>query len=106
MTAFRPSDLARRWNCSERTVRNLISTGALRAFRLGGKLLRVTQAAVDQFEQCRNIDLSSPAVSTAPNGESLTDAAAEQVLVRGTSGKLRILSALSMPDSGLSASRP
>ena len=63
-TAYRPSDLARRWQCSERTVRNLIATGTLPAFRLGGKLLRVSQAAVERFEQCQNI------VSSA-SGESL-----------------------------------
>jgi excisionase family DNA binding protein len=56
--AQRPSDLARRWQCSERTVRNLITTGALPAFRLGGKLLRVPIAAVERFEQCQNIDSS------------------------------------------------
>ena len=59
MTALRPADLARRWQCSERTVRNLIATGALPAFRLGGKLLRISHAAVERFEQCQNIDSSA-----------------------------------------------
>jgi excisionase family DNA binding protein len=57
--AQRPSDLARRWQCSERTVRNLIAKGALPSFRLGGKLLRVSLAAVERFEQCQNIDLAA-----------------------------------------------
>jgi excisionase family DNA binding protein len=57
--AQRPSDLARRRQCSERTVRNLISTGALPAFKLGGKLLRVSLAAVERFEQCQSIDSSA-----------------------------------------------
>jgi hypothetical protein len=58
-TAFRPADLARRWQCSERHVRGLINTGALPSFRLGGKLLRVTIGAIERFEQCQtNTDLS------------------------------------------------
>ena len=38
-------------------MRNLISTGALPAFKLGGKLLRVSLAAVERFEQCQNVRL-------------------------------------------------
>ena len=66
--AQRPSDLARRWQCSERTVRNLIATGALPAFRVGGKLLRVSQAAIERFEQCQNIDSSASEESSLSHG--------------------------------------
>ena len=34
--AFTPGDLAERWGCTERHVRNLISRGELQFFRLGG----------------------------------------------------------------------
>ena len=72
--AQRPSDLARRWQCSERHVRNLIATGDLPAFRLGGKLLRISQAAVERFEQCQNID-SSASEESSPSHGMKTDAA-------------------------------
>ena len=59
-SVMRTVDLARRWQCSERHVRNLIShRSSCHAFRLGGKLLRVPIAAVERFEQCQNIDLSA-----------------------------------------------
>jgi hypothetical protein len=45
--------LARDWCCSERHIRNLIAAGELRAFRLGGKLLRITAEEAENF-QCRN----------------------------------------------------
>ncbi len=68
MTALRPADLALRWQCSERTVRNLIASGALPAFRLGGKLLRISQSAVERFEQCQNIDSSASAENSRLHG--------------------------------------
>lgn len=36
-----PGMVAELWHCSERHVRNLIATGDLPSFRLGGKLLRI-----------------------------------------------------------------
>jgi excisionase family DNA binding protein len=53
--AFRPAQLAERWQCSERHVRNLINRGELKFFRLGGKLVRVPRAAVEEFEQCQSL---------------------------------------------------
>jgi excisionase family DNA binding protein len=47
---FTPRTLAQRWDCSERHVRALISEGELRAFRLGGKLLRIAAAEVERYE--------------------------------------------------------
>lgn len=46
-----PRDLAARWQCSERHVRNLIASGELPAFRLGGKLLRIRMEDVEAFER-------------------------------------------------------
>lgn len=47
---FTPTTLAERWQCSERHVRNLIASGELRSFRLGGKLLRIRAEDVEAFE--------------------------------------------------------
>jgi len=48
---YTPSTLAIRWQCSERHIRNLISHGDLKSFKLG-KLLRITKQAVEEYEQC------------------------------------------------------
>lgn len=65
--AWTPSQLAERWECSERHVRNLINRGELQFFRLCGKLVRIPHSGVEAFEQGgeRNsdpspIDVSSP----------------------------------------------
>jgi excisionase family DNA binding protein len=61
-------DVAIRWNCSERHVRNLIAEGRLEAFRLGYKLIRVPLRAVVGFEQCQSTCESSHSeASTPPN---------------------------------------
>jgi excisionase family DNA binding protein len=54
VAVFTPAMLAERWLCSERHVRNLIADRRLRAFRVGGKLLRIAADAVEEFERCRN----------------------------------------------------
>ncbi len=51
---FTPKSLAERWLCSERHVRNLITTGQLPCFRLGGKLIRIKWKDVDDFERNQN----------------------------------------------------
>jgi len=38
---YTPAPLAAEWKCSAHQIRNLIDNGELRAFRLGGKLLRI-----------------------------------------------------------------
>jgi excisionase family DNA binding protein len=43
--------LAIKWGCSERYIRSLVARGELRAFRLGGKLLRITAEAAKEFER-------------------------------------------------------
>ena len=47
-----PAQVAERWQCSERKVRYMIERGALPAFNLDGKLLRVHLKDVEEFEQC------------------------------------------------------
>ncbi|GGH14379.1 hypothetical protein GCM10007036_13670 [Alsobacter metallidurans] len=60
--AMRPIDVAERWQCSERHIRNLFLRGELRGFRAGGKLLRFRLADVEEYEQCAssNIGESGP----------------------------------------------
>lgn len=51
---YTPKTLASAWQCSEKHVRNLIDRGELRAFYLGGKLLRIRPVDVEEFEN-RNL---------------------------------------------------
>src|SRR5690242_2667372 len=74
MTVFTPAKLAMRWECSERHVRNLISSGQLPCFRLGGKLLRIKQEDVERFE-CQTGDLQSSMESSASHGMIRTESA-------------------------------
>src|SRR5215467_10796610 len=50
--SYTPAALALEWQCSERHIRNLVTKGHLRAFRLGGKLLRIPVEAVEEMERC------------------------------------------------------
>ena len=50
MTALTPAMVAERWHCSERTIRNMVARGELRAFRPGRKLLRIPLEAVEAVE--------------------------------------------------------
>jgi excisionase family DNA binding protein len=63
--------LAEAWCCSERHIRNLVAAGQLRGFRLGGKLLRIPQDAVQEFMQCQNTASDgSTDGSASPGGET------------------------------------
>lgn len=52
MRPLTPAQVAERWQCSERKVRYMIERGALPAFNLDGKLLRLRLEDVEAFE-CR-----------------------------------------------------
>jgi excisionase family DNA binding protein len=51
--AHSPRTLAAEWGCTEYHVRKLIRIGELKAFRLGGKLLRIRVEDVREYE-CRS----------------------------------------------------
>jgi excisionase family DNA binding protein len=53
--AFGPRQLAERWQCSEKHVRNMVARGELCAFRLNGMLLRVSKQTVEEFERQRHL---------------------------------------------------
>jgi hypothetical protein len=44
---YTPETLAAEWQCTARHIRNLVNTGELRGFRLGDRLLRIPQSAVE-----------------------------------------------------------
>jgi excisionase family DNA binding protein len=70
---YTPAALAEAWACSERHIRNLVAAGQLRGFRLGGKLLRIPQDAVEEF-QCRNTASDgSTGDSASPGGAMESD---------------------------------
>ncbi|TPK04588.1 helix-turn-helix domain-containing protein [Mesorhizobium sp. B2-5-9] len=48
---YSPRSLAVEWGCSEHHIRNLINRGQLRAWRLGGKLLRIDPQDVAEFKR-------------------------------------------------------
>ncbi|MCA0847204.1 helix-turn-helix domain-containing protein [Salipiger thiooxidans] len=48
---YSPDDLAERWGCSGETVRNMIRSGELPAFRVG-RMYRIRWQDVDRHERC------------------------------------------------------
>ncbi|MFW7355575.1 MAG: helix-turn-helix domain-containing protein [Brucella sp.] len=56
--AYRPEDVAKLWGCSSRQIRNMINSGQLEAFRVG-KLLRITPAAVEEYERRNAVSVKS-----------------------------------------------
>lgn len=77
--ALRPSDLAKRWQCSERTIRMLLRNGFLPTFRIGGKLLRVPLAAVEAYEKCyQDSDASFTEDGITPSGAKTEPNAAKR----------------------------
>jgi excisionase family DNA binding protein len=63
-SVFTPASLSQRWECSERHVRNLILSGQLPSFRVGGKLLRIRREDVERFE-CQTGDSQGSTESSA-----------------------------------------
>ncbi len=66
MICYTPQQVAERWKCSASFVRRLIDNGELSAFRVGGKLLRVTDAALTDYERCQSTS-SNVSVEDGPS---------------------------------------
>lgn len=47
--AFSPATLAKRWQCTDNTIRNLVRRGELEAFN-AGKLIRISLQEVERYE--------------------------------------------------------
>src|ERR1700730_1734705 len=88
--AYTPAALALRWQCSERHVRNLVAKGKLRAFRLGGKLLRIPVEAVEEMERCPAIALGSSTEGSSSCSTS-AESAAGSGLTPKTQARLTVL---------------
>ncbi|MCV0413478.1 MAG: helix-turn-helix domain-containing protein [Brevundimonas sp.] len=71
--AYTPETLARVWDVSSATVRNLVREGQIRAFRIG-RQIRIRPEAVTEYEerQCQSGGSSSIGASTPPS-EASTD---------------------------------
>lgn len=50
---FSLKTLAERWGCSDETVRQMVISKKLPAFRVG-TMLRIPAAAVEEYEACKN----------------------------------------------------
>lgn len=61
-----PRQVAERWGCSERHVRNLIAAGQLRHFRLGGRLLRIPASAVEEYERHQSVEAVPTTAPSSP----------------------------------------
>ncbi len=48
---YTPATLAKRWLCSDQHIRNMIERGELKAFRVGGKLVRITAEEAEDYER-------------------------------------------------------
>lgn len=76
------SSLADHWSCGPDTIRSLIKSGDLPAFKLGGKLLRIRADEVERFE-CRSIasnDTVEPSPSSGTKRDDATDIRLERLI--------------------------
>jgi excisionase family DNA binding protein len=71
---YTPETLAAEWQCSAKHIRNLVNSGALRGFRLGGKLIRIPVEAVEQYLCQHTVSAGSMAASSSASS-TLTEAA-------------------------------
>lgn len=62
-----PAALAKRWLCSERHVRNMINSGELQCFRLGGKLIRILPEDIAAKEATGSVPIDEPIDAQPPS---------------------------------------
>lgn len=65
--------LAQHWGCGTDTVYSLIRGGELRAFKLGGKLLRIRGDEVERFE-CQTTPCNDTVANLPSSGTRMDDA--------------------------------
>ncbi len=69
--AYTVASLAERWGTSDTFVYDQIKAGRLRAFRLGGKLIRIRPDAVDEYEKAGEIETAAGcATATIPQDDT------------------------------------
>lgn len=90
-TVFTTAMLAERWACSERHIRNMIDRGEIKAWRIGGRLIRIPIAYVEEYEchlgESPSSEDSSPSPSTK---EENVDDTRSQLLMRAKLNVLRL----------------
>ncbi|GAA4121618.1 hypothetical protein GCM10023067_30750 [Aminobacter aganoensis] len=69
--AYSPRTLALEWQCSERHIRNLIERGELKAFHLGGKLLRIEASEAQAFKLRNSTSREPVPFETAPEPSTI-----------------------------------
>ena len=83
---FTPRTLAERWACSQGHIYNMIATGKLRGFRVGGRLVRISVEEVLRWENGQanqNIDLIE-SESIGSTGTSINSPPSGARMGRGT----------------------
>ncbi|MFD0909918.1 excisionase family DNA-binding protein [Ruegeria arenilitoris] len=78
---YTPESLAKRWDCSAETVRQLCKSGRLSSFRIG-RLFRIPSQAVEEFEQCRNTQSAASKVASSLSGMRKVEKDAGIVVMR------------------------
>lgn len=65
--ALTPAQLAARWQCSDRHIRDMIRDRRLPCIKLGPKTRRIPMSAVEEIERCASYSTEE---SGAPHGET------------------------------------
>lgn len=102
MTAFRPSDLAQRWHCSESAIKRMLTDGRLSGFRIG-KLWRISQAEVERWESQGSSNTEASGPSKKDTGVTGDDVRLARLIENKPSGY--IMRSSVMPLSGHSKDR-
>jgi excisionase family DNA binding protein len=95
---FSVKTLAERWECSESHIRKAIAAGELRAFGIGGKLVRIAAEEVARIEggACRTSGSGGTAASLPHAGTKVaSDSAAHLVRLINRPQKLSLSSSRS-----------
>lgn len=75
------ASLATHWGCGTDTVYNLVRSGELQSFKLGGKLIRIRAEEVERYE-CRSLIPSNDTGEASPSFGGRTASAGDIRLER------------------------
>ena len=87
---YSPETLAERWGCTPSHVRKMVRRGDLRAFRLGGKLLRIPAVEVERIEAMDPCEDETEAQEShgSPNSEAATPSSGTTIEANGIAARL------------------
>ncbi len=100
---FSVSMLAKHWDCSESTVYQMVKSGELHVFRLGGKLIRIAPdevARIEGAQQCQSSASGGSMAVSMPSGTKMGKDTVDRLarLIR-VSRKPRLLSLSTITNS-------